>query len=199
MLVLAAAIAAYAFASAILGARMYPPNLVESFQARPWGIIPHAFFGGIALIAGPFQFHRGWLRERARHRRLGQVYLAACFLSGAAGFYMALYSYGGLVTHLGFGALALAMVGSTAMAYRAILARRVATHREWMIVSYALIYAAVTLRIEIPLLMVATQGDFDFTYAVVSWLCWVPNLAVAVGYVLRSRPGVAADLPAYVG
>jgi hypothetical protein len=66
-----------------------------------------------------------------------------------------------------------------------------------MIVSYGLIFAAVTLRIEIPLLMVVTQGDFDLTYRIVSWLCWVPNLLVAAAYVRRSRPRAVGGLPAY--
>ena len=97
-----------------------------------------------------------------------------------------------------FGGLALALLGSTGLAYRAIKGRDVARHREWMIRSYLLIYAAVTLRIEIPTLMVATGGNFDWTYHVVSWLCWVPNLLIAEWYVRRSRPRATADLPAYV-
>lgn len=197
MLALAGVIALYAFATAFVGAPIFPPNLKESFLARPWGIYPHAFFGGVAMILGPFQFHRGLLgRNRARHRTLGQVYVTACLITGTAGLYMAFYSYGGIVTHLGFGGLALALLTTTGLAFRAIKARQVATHREWMIRSYAMVYAAVALRIQIPLLMVATQGDFDVTYRIVAWLCWVPNVIVAELIVRRTRPTAAADLPA---
>ena len=194
----AGVIALYAFTMTFVGAPVFPPNLKESFLARPWGIYPHAFFGGVALILGPFQFHRGLLlRNRPRHRKLGQTYVAACLIAGTAGLYMAFYSYGGIVTNLGFGGLALSLLTTTGLAFRAIKGRQVATHREWMIRSYALIYAAVTLRIQIPLLMIATQGDFDFTYRIVAWLCWVPNLIVAELMVRATRGTTAARLPAF--
>ena len=62
-----------------------------------------------------------------------------------------------------------------------------------------MIYAAVTLRIHIPLLMIATQGDFDVTYRIVAWLCRVPNLIVAELLVRATRPTAAAGLPAFEG
>ena len=194
LLAFAVAIAGYGFANVVRGPAMYPPNLLDSFMARPWGIYPHAFLGSWALLLGPFQFRRDLLRNRPRHRLLGQAYLLACLGTGVAGLYMAFFSYGGMVTHLGFGGLALSLLGSILLAYQAIKGRDVARHREWMIRSYALIYAAVTLRIQIPTLMAVTRGDFDFSYHVTSWLCWVPNLLVAEWYVRRSRPR-AADLP----
>ena len=55
-----------------------------------------------------------------------------------------------------------------------------------MLRSFALIFAAVTLRIELPILIGIFHG-FDPAYALVAWLCWVPNLAIAEIYIrLRS-------------
>jgi hypothetical protein len=113
-------------------------------------------------------------------------------LVGLAGLYMSIYSFGGLVTHIGFGALAVLLLWTTLLAYMATWRRNIATHRRWMLSSYALIFAAVTLRIELPLLIVAF-GDFTPAYQVVSWLCWVPNLLWAQWYARRTA-GVA--LPA---
>ena len=76
---------------------------------------------------------------------------------------------------------------TTLVAYARIRQRRVAEHREAMIFSFSCIFAAVTLRVELPLLVLAFQGDFPPAYAIVSWLCWVPNLAWASWYVTRSR------------
>ncbi len=197
LVALAAAIAVYAFAYVVIGGPMYPPNLKDSFVSRPWGIYSHAFFGGTAMILGPFQFRRDLLRNRSRHRLLGKIYLVACLGTGLAGFYMAFFSYGGMITHLGFGGLALSLLGSSYLAWLVIKGRDVARHREWMIRSYALIYAAVTLRLEIPTLMAVTQGNFDLTYHIVSWLCWVPNILVAEWYIRQSRPRATPDLPAY--
>ena len=51
-------------------------------------------------------------------------------------------------------------------------------HRKWMIRSFALTFAAVTLRIYLailPMLPVAFIG----AYRAISFLCWVPNALVA--------------------
>jgi uncharacterized membrane protein len=184
---LSVAIAGYALAYVIVGRRMYPPTLVDSFVARPWGIYPHAFFGMLALALGPFQFRRGIvLHRRERHRTLGKIYLVSALLAGAAGLYMSSYSYGGMVTHLGFGALATGLIITTSAAYLRIRQGRIAEHREWMIRSFALLFSAVTLRLWLPILIGVFQG-FDPAYAVVSWLCWVPNLLVVELYLFYTR------------
>ncbi|MFV3517468.1 DUF2306 domain-containing protein, partial [Mycobacterium tuberculosis] len=63
---------------------------------------------------------------------------------------------------------------------------RIASHRRWMVRSFALTLAAVTLRIYLPLSDVLGIG-FAASYPVVAWLCWVPNMAVVEWY-LRSGP-----------
>jgi hypothetical protein len=65
----------------------------------------------------------------------------------------------------------------------------VESHRRWMIRNYSLTFAAVTLRLWIPILMVA-GNDFPSTYTTVAWLAWVPNLIVAeliASRVVRSK------------
>lgn len=189
MLILATLIALYGLAYFVLGERMFVGELADSFRARPWGIYPHVFFAAIALATGPLQFHRGLLaRRRALHRNLGKVYVASALVGGGvSGLYMAAYSFGGWVTHLGFGALAALTLVTTACAYLKIRAREVAAHREWMIRSFALIFAAVTLRLWLPLLIIAHEGAFAPAYLWVSWLAWVPNLALAEWHIRRSR------------
>ena len=186
VLVLATAISAYALAYVVVGAPMYPPTLRDSFLARPWGITPHALFGSVALGLGALQFNR-WLlmRYRALHRTLGKVYVVSSLGVGAAGLYMSMYSFGGVITHVGFGTLAVLLLWTTARAYQPARARAIAVHRQWMLRSYVLIFAAVTLRIELPLLAMSF-GDFTPAYRLVSWLCWVPNLLWAEWYIRRT-------------
>ncbi|HVR41393.1 MAG TPA: DUF2306 domain-containing protein [Thermoanaerobaculia bacterium] len=174
----ALAIAGYGIAYVVIGDRMYSPQLIASFRARPWGIIPHALFGSTALICGALQFSRAVLRRRRIHRIIGLIYVIACLIVGTAGTYMAIYSYAGLPTHLGFGALGILLLITTVTAFFAIKRRDIATHREWMIRSYALIFAAVTLRVELPIL-IALFRDFAPAYVIVAWSCWVPNLLFA--------------------
>ena len=51
--------------------------------------------------------------------------------------------------------------------------------------SFALTYAAVMLRIYLPLAMIVGL-DFAQAYPAIAWLCWVPNLAVAQLLIARS-------------
>ena len=196
MAALALAISAYGAALAFVGGPMYPPVLRESFEMRPLGIFLHALGAAVALAIGPFQMDRGLLvRRRRLHRTLGKVYVGAALLgAGVSGLYMSWYSHGGWVTHAGFGALAVLTIVTATMAYLKIRRRDVRGHREWMIRSYALVFAAVTLRLELPLLVIAHAGAFTPAYQIVSWLCWVPNIAWAEWF-LRSRPPALATLP----
>lgn len=63
------------------------------------------------------------------------------------------------------------------------------SHRAWMIRSYALALAGVTLRIYLPIEMVLGLSFRD-AYRLVSWVCWVPNPLAAEWFVrthLRRR------------
>jgi uncharacterized membrane protein len=194
--VLAVGIAGYALSFLARGQSAFPPNLRESFSARPWGIYPHVLIGSIALLLGPLQFRRDLLlHNRPLHRRIGVVYVACAALTGVVGTYMSVYSLGGMVTHLGFGVLGVLTVATTVCAYVRIRGYDVSAHREWMIRSYALIFGAVTLRAELPLLIIGFQGDFAPAYAIVSWLAWVPNILLAEWYLRRTRGTPAAVVP----
>jgi hypothetical protein len=63
--------------------------------------------------------------------------------------------------------------------------RRPKLHRAWMIRNFALTTAAVTLRIYLPVSMLAGI-PFGIAYPVVAWLCWLPNLFAALH--LTARP-----------
>ena len=101
--------------------------------------------------------------------------------------YLAVYSFGGIITHFGFGLLGFGVLVTTLVAFRKVLFGKYAEHREWMIRSYALMFAAPMLRLWLPLLIIAYQGQFRPAYLWVSWLCWVPNIIFAEWYIRRSR------------
>ena len=60
----------------------------------------------------------------------------------------------------------------------AIAAGDVQAHRLWMVRSYALTLAGVTLRLYLPLALVG-WAPYGAVYAALAWLCWLPNLALA--------------------
>jgi len=148
----------------------------------------HISFGGLALLTGWYQFIK---KRRQRylnlHRWLGRFYVIAVLISGTAGLYIAFYATGGLISILGFGLLALCWLFSDVMGYVAIRKLDVLSHKKWMIRNYALTFAAVTLRVWLPLMMLPFfHIAFLDAYHVVAWLCWVPNL-IAAEMFIRNR------------
>lgn len=143
-------------------------------------LLPHIVGGFVALLVGPWQFVAG-LRNRylQLHRGLGRIYLIAVLIGSIAGLGMAAVSLGGLATHVGFGMLASLWLLTAIFAYRQIRRGDVRAHRQWMIRNYSLTFAAVTLRLWLPLFAGAMHIAPMDAYVTVSWLCWVPNLMVA--------------------
>ena len=143
-----------------------------------------------AVLAGPFQFRpRLRARHRGVHRALGKLYVAGAIVGALGGLYMAQFSASGPPSDLGFALLAIAVLVTTTLGFVRIRQGRVQSHREWMVRSYALIFAAVTLRLEVAFLEQAF-GEHD-GYAIVAWACWVPNLAFAE-WLIRARIRQAA-------
>lgn len=161
---------------------------------RLWqgGFYTHIGFGGLALWSGCTQFLPRFRQKRlAVHRTLGKIYITSVLLSGTAGLGIALAATGGLPAQLGFGALAVLWLYTTTQAFLSIKRKEVALHQQWMTRSYALCFAAVTLRLWLPLLLGAFGMSFSVAYPIIAWLCWVPNLALAEWMIRRMKPGVA--------
>jgi uncharacterized membrane protein len=154
-------------------------------------LLAHIVGGSLALLIGPWQFSRRLrIRNLSLHRWLGRIYLLAVALGAIAGFLLAFFSDGGLVTHFGFGILAVLWFFTGWMAYRYARAGQIAVHRQWMIRNFSLSLAAVTLRIWLPLALFAFHWPFVSSYIVISWLCWVPNI-IAAEWIIRRRAALA--------
>ncbi|MDO8296136.1 MAG: DUF2306 domain-containing protein [Caulobacter sp.] len=171
------------------------PNVLAN-RFADMALAIHAGLGATALILGPWQFFR-WRdgRRGAGHRVVGVIYVAACLLSAPAGLLLAFGATAGPIAGAGFGLLALAWFGTTAMGLRAVLLGEYQAHRRWMIRSFALTFAAVTLRLYLfggPLVGFAGLD----AYRAIAFLCWVPNL-LAAELLLRTRPSFR--LPAAAG
>ncbi len=150
----------------------------------PSAMLVHALFGATALLLGPFQFIGRLRQNRPRlHRWVGRFYAAACLLAGLAALAAAPFASGGPVAGLGFGLLGLAWIVTTGWAWIAAVRRDFAAHQRLMIYSFALTFAAVTLRIQIPA-GIAFFGFPDYT-SLSPWLAftaWLPNIAAVWVY-----------------
>lgn len=162
------------------------PALLDNFLYHRGLLSFHAFCGAIALLAGPLQLLPPF-RERhwTFHRRMGWIYSCAVLLGSLASLRLALHAQTGRVASAGFFFLGIAWLVSTSLAVRFILRGNVARHRRWMIRSYALTAAAITLRMYLPLSFV--HGfSYNVVYPAIAWLCWVPNLIAVEVYLRRA-------------
>ena len=149
------------------------------------GFYGHILFGGLALLVGWIQFNKKFRNSNLRrHRIIGKIYMIAVLISGTCGVYIGFYATGGIITSIGFICLGILWLFTTYKAYWAAKSNDIDLHQGFMIYSYALCFAAVTLRIWLPTLTYLF-GDFTVAYRIVAWLCWVPNLAFAYFWVRR--------------
>ncbi|MGY1662871.1 DUF2306 domain-containing protein [Geodermatophilus sp. SYSU D00705] len=162
----------------------------------------HVGAGGLALLLSPLQFAARLRRRAPRvHRAVGRVTVTAIAVAGPAGFVLAPLSLAGPVGTAGFGLLALLWLACAATAFRAIRRGDVAAHRRWMVRTFALTYAAVTLRLWLAVLIAGQTAlagvdaavAFHRAYLLVPFLSWVPNLLVAERYLARHT--AAGDTP----
>ena len=165
----------------------------EIYLERWMWVYAHIAGGSVALGLTPFQL---WARVRERHPRYhrlaGRAIALAVVVSALAGLGLATTAYGGTSNRWGFGALSIAWLVTTAVAVVAARNRRFTQHREWMVRSAALTMAAVTLRLWMGTL--SPIIGFEATYAMLGWLCWVPNLVVAEWWIRtrRTKPALAS-------
>jgi hypothetical protein len=173
-------------------------EIAANYAARPgWvrtAFAAHIVFGGAALLLSPIQLS-GWVRARIPrlHRVTGRVVLFSIAVAGTGGLLLAGVNVAGPVGTAGFGALAVLWVTFALLGLRAILRRDVMAHRRWMLRTFAMTYAAVTLRLWL-LALVPLLGDFRSAYLLVPFLCWVPNLVV-VELLLRRTPRLLSREP----
>lgn len=149
------------------------------------GFYGHILLGGLALLIGWIQFSKKIRNTNLKlHRTIGKIYVIAALVSGSCGVFIAFNATGGLITTLGFISLGVIWLITTSKAFLAIRKGDIQLHQGMMIYSYAACFAAVTLRIWLPLLTIAF-GDFTIAYRIVAWLCWVPNIIFAYFWVRR--------------
>jgi uncharacterized membrane protein len=136
----------------------------------------HIILGGIALLIGWIQFNDHIrLKNLTLHRTIGKIYVYAVLLSALGGIVIGFSATGGWISASGFVCLGIVWFTSTLLAFLAVRKKEIEKHKVMMIYSYSACFAAVTLRLWLPLLSM----HFNNAYLIVAWLCWVPNLIVA--------------------
>jgi uncharacterized membrane protein len=149
----------------------------------------HIFGGMLAIILGPVQFVK-YIRRKSSdlHRALGKTYVAAIlFIAAPTGLYMAFYANGGLFASLGFILMSMLWFYTTFMAVNTIRKKKVQEHIKWMVRSYAVTFAAVTLRLWVPFLSLVIEMEHLKVIIVTAWISWLFNL-IAAEFIIKLNP-----------
>jgi uncharacterized membrane protein len=158
-------------------------ELAGNYMDRPaWTqafFYAHIVGGGLALILSPIQLSaRVRVRVPRLHRMTGRVVLGSIAVGGVAGLVLAPHNLAGPDGTVGFGVLAVLWLTFATLGLLAIRRGAVTIHRRWMLRTFALTYAAVTLRLWL-LALIPVTGGFLSAYQFVPFLAWVPNLVIA--------------------
>jgi uncharacterized membrane protein len=142
------------FVTYMKNARIFDPSseIAHHFAPVKWYLVAHAFFAGLAMLLGAFQFSN---RLRAKylqvHRTLGYIYVFSVFLAGPFAIPVArridslsltaasaVQSFGWMVT--------------TGIALYCVRNGNIAQHRRWMMRGYqfAMVFTVARLIIPIP-------------------------------------------------
>ncbi|MFG1613793.1 DUF2306 domain-containing protein [Nonomuraea wenchangensis] len=165
------------------------------FAAVPVPVVAHILAATGYTVLGAFQF--GGRRPPARHRLMGRMLLPLGLVVALSGIWMTLFyprqdGDGDLLAafRLGFGSLmALALV----LGLAAVLRRRYARHRAWMIRAYALGLGAGSQALILGIWTGAAGDPTGTTRALLLGAGWAVNLAVAEWLIRRSTAtGVSA-------
>jgi len=154
----------------------------------------HIVTGSIVLITGVFQLSK---RIRARypawHRTAGKVYVFVILIFTApSGLVMSVYANGGLAAGIGFALLAVLWWFFTWKGYQHAIHKQLDVHREFMLRSYALTFAAVTLRLySFFFALAGFRGES--IYILIAWLSWVPSLIVMEIYLRQKTIRVVGE------
>lgn len=186
------ALASYRY---LFGSAGVPETILANRYFHGW-VLVHATSSATALLLGPLQFMTSLRQNRPLvHRSIGAIYVSACLAGGLSALPLAIGTVTGPVATAGFVALGAIWMATTAVAVTSILSGNVAAHRRWMVRSFALTLAAVTLRLYLFVAGVL-HIDFFLAYPVIAWACWLPNILLVEWYLRSGRSMRQRHLPA---
>jgi hypothetical protein len=162
------------FLSTKTDAVVYNPVFLTAFYG-------HISTSSLVMTVGILQFFpQLWSRHSTWHRRVGQVYIFFILLVAApTGLVLGYYANGGLPAKAGFMLQSTVWWLLTFWAFKQAKRRQWQLHGQWMLRSYAVTVAAISLRSWSYLMFYGFHTKPIETYVTVTWLSWVGNLIIA--------------------
>lgn len=158
--------------------------LLKQFAIKTGIYLPafysHIFASSLILLVGFAQFSKRVYSNRPLHRVLGEFYVSGVLFFAAPGAYiMSFFIHRGTGVLISFLLQNTLWIIATTAAWRYAVKGNISQHVCMMRRSYALAFAAVTLRFYIWLFTVLGNGvAFQNNYLIIAFLSWVPNLVL---------------------
>jgi uncharacterized membrane protein len=188
-----------AFVTYMKNSHVFDPTseIAQHFAPVKWYVIPHAFFGALAMLVAVFQFSN---RLRARylqtHRVLGYIYVGSVFIAAPLAIPMTVRYGPSLIAASSMQSLGWML--TTAIALFCVRQGNVVQHRRWMIRSYpfAMVFTVSRLIIPIPAVFrLGVVGIETVVWTVIALAAILPNVLLEWN-AITARPmvkAVAAD------
>ncbi len=155
---------------------------IELPNAKLWIVMIqlHIVLAIIALITGPLGLSRAMrMKNPHLHRWNGRIYVMVIVFNILPGYYVALYANGGIWSTIGFFILNTLWLLTTINGYRFIRKGQVHLHRSWMLRSFFLTFANLTIYILVTILHYVAGLPYGFSYSLGAWLAFMINLVLA--------------------
>lgn len=155
---------------------------IELPNAKLWIVMIqlHIALAIIALITGPLGLSRAMRMKKPHlHRWNGRIYVMVIVFNILPGYYVALYANGGIWSTIGFFILNTLWLLTTINGYRFIRKGQVHRHRSWMLRSFFLTFANLTIYILVTILQYVAGLPYGFSYSLGAWLAFMINLVLA--------------------
>jgi len=159
---------------------------LSRYKSQSWVLIPHAIFGLVALVIGPFQFSTTLRKNNIKlHKKLGKIYIIA--ILSATPFAILLniyYPIPGAKNTFAFENITQALVWATTatMAWVAAAKRQITIHKMWAARSYGVTLVFVLSRIYNPIPLFVKNPDINdfshFLWFLLVFALIVPDLLV---------------------
>ena len=140
----------------------------------------HIILAVVALMTGPLGLSKRIRNKRPTiHRWNGRIYILSILLNMIPGYYVSFFANGGFLSIIGFLILNTLWLMTTINGYLYIIKKQISQHRNWMIRSFMLTYANLTIYIVVAISHNALGFDYGHAYTLAVWLSFTVNLIIA--------------------
>ncbi|MES1044052.1 DUF2306 domain-containing protein [Heyndrickxia oleronia] len=140
----------------------------------------HIILAIISLLTGPLGIlKRLRVQSIHFHRWNGRVYVVSIILNFIPGVYVSFFATGGWFSTIGFLILNLLWLVTTFLGYLYIKDKKVSLHSRWMIRSFFLSFANMTIYIIVTITHYILHFSYGTSYSIAVWACWIINLLIA--------------------